>query len=292
MTNELAAGIPIARTVAAIRELVSKARARGERISLVPTMGALHEGHLSLIRNAAGDGSCVVLSIFVNPTQFNEQSDLAAYPRTEEQDVRLAAAAGCTVVFAPDAAEVYPEGFDSYIDVGAVTHTLEGAARGAGHFRGVATVVGKLFNIVAPDVAWFGAKDAQQVMVIRQLVRDLNFNVAISVGETVREADGLALSSRNVRLSTAARTDALGIVAALRRARELAESGVTSAAELREAAFKVLEQHGILRSATDYVAIVDAETFAELQAVSATARMAIAAHVGGVRLIDNMLLKG
>lgn len=292
MTDELAAGIPIARTVTEIRELVNKARTRGERISLVPTMGALHEGHLSLIRNAASDGSCVVLSIFVNPTQFNEQSDLAAYPRKEEQDVRLAAAAGCTVVFAPDAAEVYPEGFDSYIDVGAVTHTLEGAARGAGHFRGVATVVGKLFNIMAPDVAWFGAKDAQQVMVIRQLVRDLNFNVAIRVGETVREADGLALSSRNVRLSAVARTDALGIVAALRRARELAGSGVTSAAELQEAAFKVLEQHGISHSAIDYVAIVDAETFAELPMVSATARMAIAAHVGGVRLIDNMLLKG
>ncbi len=282
--------IPVLRTVSEVREFTNAVRTRGERVSLVPTMGALHDGHLSLVRSASKESECVVLSLFVNPTQFNVQSDLDAYPRTEASDVKSAASAGCTVVFAPSVLEIYPTGFDSSITVGGVALPLEGETRGATHFRGVATVVAKLFNIVAPDVAWFGQKDAQQVMVVKQMVRDLNFAVEIRVGETVREADGLALSSRNVRLTAHAREQALGIIEALRAVKAAVAHGERSAAALREIAYVALRARGITSDNVDYIAIANTNNLEQYENVSGEILVAIAAHVGGVRLIDNMTI--
>src|SRR5215472_9379199 len=189
------------RTVADVRAAVSQARRAGASIGLVPTMGAFHEGHLSLMRRARERCDRVVVSLFVNPAQFNEQADLDRYPRDERRDAALAAQAGADFLFAPPVDQVYPPGFATTVSVAGLTETLEGAERGRGHFDGVATVVTKLFNMVSPDVAYFGQKDAQQVAVIRQLVRDLDMPVQIEVCPIVREPDGLAMSSRNVRLS-------------------------------------------------------------------------------------------
>ena len=203
------------RSVAELRSALAPARRAGRRIGLVPTMGALHEGHLSLIRRARANCDVVVMSLFVNPTQFNEQTDLNAYPRDEQRDARLAEAERVDVMFAPAVEEVYPTGFDTTVTVSGLTETLEGAQRGRSHFDGVATVVTKLFNMVVPDVAYFGQKDAQQAVIVKHLVRDLDIPVRIEVCPTVREPDGLALSSRNVLLSVTDRERAT----ALHRAR-------------------------------------------------------------------------
>ena len=208
------------RTVAEVRAALREARRAERVIGLVPTMGALHDGHLSLIRRARATCDDVVVSLFVNPAQFNESSDLAAYPRDEARDGALAAKAGADLLFAPELAEVYPPGFATTVHAGGVTETLEGVHRGAGHFDGVATVVTKLLNMVGPDVAFFGQKDAQQALVIRRLVRDLDLPVRIEVCPTVREADGLALSSRNVHLRGADRERALALRDALAAAEE------------------------------------------------------------------------
>ncbi|MDR1815316.1 MAG: pantoate--beta-alanine ligase [Clostridiales Family XIII bacterium] len=278
-------------TIAEAHGAVFSARMANRTIGLVPTMGALHEGHLSLIRRAAAENGFVVVSVFVNPIQFDDAADFVAYPHTIEEDAALAIDAGADAVFAPSAKEMYPDGFSSYIDMGGITERLCGAARKA-HFRGVCTVVGKLFHIVQPDRAYFGEKDAQQLAVVRKMVRDLNFPIRIVGCPTVREPDGLAMSSRNARLSQEERKAARCLFRALSEAcRLFAEEGARGAAALTGAMRGVLAAEPLARA--EYVEIVDPETFASRApeaAVHAGDRAMLAVHVGGVRLIDNMEL--
>jgi pantoate--beta-alanine ligase len=275
------------RTVADLRSELAPARRTGLRIGLVPTMGALHEGHLSLIRAAREDCDVVVVSLFVNPAQFNEASDLERYPRSEGRDSALARDAGADILFAPTVEEVYPAGFSSSVEVLGVTERLEGQARGSEHFRGVTTVVAKLLGMAQPDVAFFGQKDAQQVIVIRRLVEDLNLPVQIEALPTVREPDGLAMSSRNALLDSHERVRARSVSAALREAVELVCAGERSAAVLIEQAHRTLLEAG---AEPDYVALVDPASLEPLEQLEGAALLAIAARVGGVRLIDNALL--
>jgi pantoate--beta-alanine ligase len=230
----------------------------------------------------------VVASIFVNPTQFNDARDLAAYPRTEAEDSVQLAEAGVDFLFAPSASEVYPDGFSTTIEVGAIAEPLEGATRGPAHFRGVATVVAKLLNIVQPHAAFFGQKDAQQVLVVRRMVSDLDIPVEIIACPTVREVDGLAMSSRNARLSPDARRTALGISAALFAMRRAAESGTHAAEALRTLGLDEMARHGIEHPAVDYLSVVNARTLEPIDDVRNGALFVTAAHVGDVRLIDNV----
>jgi pantoate--beta-alanine ligase len=250
-------------------------------------MGALHEGHLSLIARAHEQCDRVVVSLFVNPAQFNEQSDLERYPRQEARDARLAAEAGAEVLFAPSAEEVYPPGFATTVEVLGITERLEGAARGAEHFRGVCTVVTKLLGMALPDIAYFGQKDAQQVVVIRRLVRDLNLPVQIEVGPTVREPDGLAMSSRNALLTPDQRTQALSLYGALSAAAEHACSGERSAEALLNAAREAMTLFAV---EPEYLALVDPDALEPVTRLQAPALLAVAAYVGGTRLIDNLIL--
>jgi pantoate--beta-alanine ligase len=275
------------RTVAALRATLAQARREGLTIGLVPTMGALHEGHLSLIRRVAQDCDLVVVSLFVNPAQFNERADLAGYPRDERADARLAAGAGAEVLFAPSVEEVYPAGFATSVEVLGLTDRLEGAARGSEHFRGVATVVTKLLCMAMPDVAYFGQKDAQQVLVIRRLVEDLNIPVRVVALPTVREPDGLAMSSRNALLDPRDRSRALALGAALDAARALAADGERSAQALLEAARARMREHDVV---PEYVALVEPRTLEPVDQLAGEALLAIAARVGDVRLIDNTTL--
>ena len=275
------------RTVGELRAALAPAREAGSTIGLVPTMGALHEGHLSLIRRAREQCDVVVVSLFVNPAQFNEGADLERYPRSERHDAGLAAEASADLLFAPSVEEVYPPGFATAVEVLGLTDRLEGAARGASHFRGVTTVVTKLLCMTMPDTLYLGQKDAQQVVVIRRLVADLNLPVQIEALPTVREHDGLALSSRNALLDPTARSRALALHAALRAAGELAAAGERSCAVLLDAA------HAALAAAEvrpDYVALVNPHTLEPLATLDRPALLAIAAYVGGVRLIDNIML--
>jgi pantoate--beta-alanine ligase len=279
------------RTVSELRSATAGAvptHPANQRLGLVPTMGAFHDGHLSLMRQARRDCDVVVVSLFVNPTQFNEGADLAAYPRDEQRDATLAAQAGVDVLFAPGAEEVYPDGFTTTIHVSGLSASLEGAHRGASHFDGVATVVTKLLNMVGPQVAYFGQKDAQQALVIRRLVRDLNMPVEIAVCPTVREDDGLAMSSRNVRLSADDRVRALSLSRALASARRATETGERDATAIAAAARAELDAAGV---ETEYFELVDADTLAPAQAVNGRPLLAVvAARVGDVRLIDNQIL--
>jgi pantoate--beta-alanine ligase len=272
------------RTVAELRA----ARRPGETVALVPTMGYLHEGHLSLIRAARDQADQVVVSLFVNPTQFNDPGDLDSYPRDEARDAALAAEAGADLLFAPAPEEVYPPGFATQVRVGGpLTESLEGAHRGAEHFHGVTTVVTKLLNMVAPDVAFFGQKDAQQALVIRRLVTDLNLPVRIEVGATVREPDGLALSSRNVRLDADDRRRALALSRALRAAEGTVAAGTRSADAVLTAARAAMTPFDV---EPEYLALVDPEDLRPVDAVDQETLLAVAAHVGRVRLIDNTIL--
>lgn len=257
-------------------------------IGLVPTMGALHEGHLSLIRLARSQCDVVVVSLFVNPSQFDERADLDRYPRSETRDAALAAEAGADYLFAPSVEEVYPSGFATAVEVIGITDRFEGEVRGASHFRGVATVVTKLLCMVAPDVAYFGQKDAQQIVVIRRLVADLNLPVTIEVGPTVRERDGLALSSRNALLDPDARARALALIAALIAASDLAAAGERSARALTDAARAAMAPYEV---EPEYVALVDLDTFDPLDTLDRPALLVLAARVGEVRLIDNVSLE-
>ena len=276
------------RTVAELREALAPHRKAGRSIGLVPTMGAFHEGHLALMRRAREDTAVVVVSLFVNPTQFRPGEDLAAYPRDEAADAAHAEAIGVDVLFAPPAEEVYPPGFSTEVRVGDVTEPLEGATRGAEHFHGVTTVVTKLFNMVAPDVAYFGQKDAQQVAVIQQLVRDLDIPVRIEVCPTVREPDGLAMSSRNRYLEPAHRRRAVGLSRALRAAEDAARGGERDAAAIVSAARAVLVESGI---EPEYLELVSTETLAPVDRVGdADVLVAVAARVGPARLIDNVII--
>lgn len=268
------------RTVAEVRAAL---RGRG-RVALVPTMGAFHEGHLSLIRAARASGDTVVVWLFVNPKQFNEAADLAAYPRDETRDARLAEQNGADVLFVPDADEVYPQGFATTVSVAGIGEVLEGVHR-PGHFAGVATIVVKMLNMVGPHVAVFGAKDAQQVAVVRRLVADLNVPTRIVVVPTVREADGLALSSRNVLLDPAARQRATALYRGLRSAAEAVDHGVREGAALRAEVEATLVGAEVQ---AEYVAVVHPDTFEPVESVDGRALVVVAARVGTTRLIDNI----
>jgi pantoate--beta-alanine ligase len=276
------------RTVADLRAAVADARGDDRSIGLVPTMGAFHEGHLSLMRRARGENGFVVVSLFVNPTQFGPNEDLAAYPRDEARDAALAAAEGVDVLFAPPVEEVYPRGFATTIHVSGLTSVLDGAHRGASHFDGVATVVTKLFQMATPDAAYFGQKDAQQVLVVRRLVRDLDMPVRIVACPTVREADGLAMSSRNVYLDPAARERATALSRALDAAEASVTRGDTAAAAVIGAARAVLDRADI---EPEYLELRSAEDLTEVAEVRGEALLAIAARVGVARLIDNRILE-
>jgi pantoate--beta-alanine ligase len=277
----------IAKTIAEARAAVGKLRADGRCIGLVPTMGALHDGHLSLVRAAKAHCSAVVATIFVNPTQFAPDEDFVKYPRTFEADCALLEAEGVDALFAPEAAEMYPEGASTVVEVEGISDRLDGVSR-PGHFRGVATVVAKLFNIIQPNHAFFGQKDAAQVAVLRRMVRDLDFNLEMVVCPTVREADGLAMSSRNRYLSAEERGQALVLGRALRRIEARIAAGVVSAAALIDAGYAVLAAEPEIR--VDYLRIVDPETLEDVPDVSAGALVAVAAVVGPARLIDNLVV--
>lgn len=273
-----------------LRAALAPARREGATIGLVPTMGFLHEGHLSLLRAARAECDVVVMSLFVNPTQFGPGEDLDRYPRDEERDLRLAAEAGVDVVYAPPVGEVYPDGFATAVAVeGGLTSVLDGnpRRRGPGHFRGVTTVVAKLFNSVQPDVAYFGQKDAQQAVVIRRMVRDLDFPVRIEVLPTVREADGLALSSRNAYLDPRARAQAAALSRALRAVAETARAeGLAAGLDAARAALRAAEVE------PEYLEARDAEDLTPVSELGdRPVLVALAAQVGGARLIDNVLIE-
>jgi len=276
------------RTIAELRAALNGPRRAGRSIGLVPTMGALHEGHLSLIRRARALTDEVVVTLFVNPAQFDDSHDLTAYPRDEARDAALAAEAGADALFAPSPGEIYPRGFATTVTVDEIGAPLEGAHRGPAHFAGVATVVTKLLSIAQPDIAFFGQKDAQQVAVIRRVVRDLDIPVRIEVGETVRDADGLALSSRNVRLSRADRPRALALrrgLEAIRACHAAGERDATILAAIGRAAMAALDVE------PEYLELVTPDGFAPVSIVGEQpVLVAVAARVGDVRLIDNHIL--
>lgn len=258
-------------------------------LGLVPTMGALHAGHIALVRRARQDSATLAVSIFVNPAQFGPQEDLALYPRDLERDLALLEVEGVDLVFTPGPEEIYPPGFDTWIDPGKLAARLEGAVR-PGHFRGVATVVTKLFNVVRPDRAYFGQKDGQQLAVIRQLVQDLNLSASIVVVPTVRDADGLALSSRNEYLTAEQRKAAPVIYQSLAWIEELWRGGLNDAKSLRTAARKLLEAEPLVDE-VDYVSVANAETLEELDQIQVRAMASVAVRMGRTRLIDNMILE-
>lgn len=278
---------PVVSTVEEVRSAVAAARAAGQWVGLVPTMGALHAGHAELIRAAKRAADFVVVSVFVNPTQFGPKEDFAKYPRTLDADRQLAADAGADLVFAPAPAEMYPDGFVTFVEVTKLDEVLCGPQR-PGHFRGVATVVLKLFNVVQPDVAVFGAKDAQQAVIIRRMVRDLDVPVAVQVEPTVREADGLAMSSRNRYLSAEERALAPKIYEALQATQARAAAGEIDVARLESGLHAALA--AIPGARVDYANILDAESLAPLARLDRPALAAVAVFLGTTRLIDNVIL--
>jgi pantoate--beta-alanine ligase len=274
------------RAIGALREHLQLERSAARTIGLVPTMGAFHAGHVSLMERARETCDVVVVSLFVNPTQFGPSEDLAAYPRDERRDAENAAAAGVDVLFAPSTEEIYPDGFQTTVRVGPLADSLEGAQR-PGHFDGVATVVTKLLSIVQPDVAFFGQKDAQQALIVRRVVRDLDLPVRIEVCPTVREPDGLAMSSRNAYLAPPERERAV----ALRRALDAAEQAV--AAGERDAGAVATAARGAMTPfdvEPEYLALVDADTLTPVELIDGEVLVALAARVGPARLIDNALI--
>lgn len=270
--------------LSALQNRCSAERAAGRRIAFVPTMGYLHEGHLSLLREGRERGDLLVLSIFVNPTQFGVGEDLDSYPRDLGRDVDLARSAGTDLIFAPEAADMYPAGYATFVDVTGLGDRLCGASR-PGHFRGVTTVVSKLFMLVQPHVALFGQKDFQQLAIIRQMTRDLNLPVEIVGMPIVREADGLAMSSRNVNLSPAQRQQALSLSDALRQAQALVRAGETSAALVLQAAGERIAREPEAR--IDYIQICHQTTLAEMTTITADSLLLLAVRIGSTRLIDN-----
>jgi pantoate--beta-alanine ligase len=280
--------IDVFRTVASLRELITTARKDGTHIGLVPTMGALHEGHLSLVRAAHAECGLTVVSIYVNPSQFGPKEDYRRYPRDLEKDLALLGQSGqaSLVVFSPTDEEMYPPRFSTWVEVGGVTEPWEGSFR-PGHFRGAATVVLKLLNMVQPDTAYFGQKDYQQATVIRRLVEDLNVPVTIRVQPTVREPDGLAMSSRNAYLSPSQRQQALVLWKSLCLARDLAERGERDPGRIVESMRQIILS--VPEARIDYIALADPETLAPVQEIRGRTLAALAVQVGGTRLIDNCL---
>ena len=279
----------IIRTISWMKETVRQARAENHVIGFIPTMGALHEGHLSLIRRARVDCSRVYASIFLNPTQFGPNEDLSRYPKTFESDVEKLTAAGVEVLFAPEINEIYPPGFRTYVNVEGLSERLEGRSR-PGHFRGVATVVLKLFEIVQPQFAYFGRKDAQQVRILQQMAIDLNLNVEIVVCPIVREGDGLALSSRNTYLNSEERRAATVLQRALDEARRELNAGTRDALQLQTALRKILSNETLAR--VDSLEMVDAESFEPVSSIGARPVYALlAVFIGKTRLIDNLFIE-
>jgi pantoate--beta-alanine ligase len=276
------------RTIHAVRSAVAAARAGGATVGFVPTMGAFHEGHLSLMHRARQRCGFVVVSLFVNPTQFNDPADLAAYPRDEERDARMAQGAGVDLLFAPPPAEIYRDGDATTVQVSGLTEVLEGASRGPGHFRGVTTVVSKLFNIVRPDAAFFGQKDAQQALIVQRMVRDLDIPVDVEICSTVREPDGLAMSSRNVRLNTHDRARALALRHGLTVAERAIASGDRDGAGIAAVAAQAMRERGV---EPEYFALVSADTLMPVSPLAGRILVAVAAPVGPVRLIDNVIVE-
>lgn len=275
------------KVIATIAEMREQRSQHAGSVGLVPTMGYLHQGHLELVRRARQENQTVVVSIFVNPAQFGPQDDLATYPRHPERDLALLEREGADVVFMPGAEEMYPEGFSSWVEVEKVTQRLEGAFR-PGHFRGVAMVVCKLFNIVQPTRAYFGQKDAQQLIVIKRMVSDLNMNLEIVAVPTVREHDGLALSSRNTYLSPDERRAALILWKALSLARESWQKGEKNAQRLRQEMTSLIQSEPLAK--IDYVSIADPDSLEELAEIERWALVSMAVRIGRTRLIDNITL--
>jgi pantoate--beta-alanine ligase len=288
-SSHVRGGVQVVHVRDELRSLLADARRSGRSIGLVPTMGYLHDGHLSLLRAARAECDVVVMSLFVNPTQFGPGEDFDRYPRDEDRDTELAASAGADIVYAPTIEEMYPRGFSTHVEVDGMTEVLCGdpARRGPEHFRGVTTVVAKLFNAVGPDIAYFGQKDAQQVAVIRRMVRDLDFPVRIEALPTVRESDGLAMSSRNAYLDDGDRARAAALPRALRRVEQEARSGSLAAGI--EAGRAELAAAGI---DPEYFEARDAEDLAPVAELNGNAVLvAVAARVGGARLIDNVVIE-
>ncbi|MBP7146684.1 MAG: pantoate--beta-alanine ligase [Acidobacteria bacterium] len=279
----------LVRRIHLMREVSREARGKGKKLSLVPTMGALHDGHLALVRRARELSDLVVVSVFVNPKQFGPAEDYARYPRDLGRDADLCIQEGVDYLFAPEAEEMYSAGFRTFVDVEGLSAVLEGASR-AGHFRGVCTVVLKLFNIVRPQFAVFGQKDAQQAVIIRRMMRDLNTDIELVIAPTVRDDDGLALSSRNAYLSREERVAAGVLHRALERARAMVEEeGVRDGRQVEAAVRHILE--GEPRARVDYVAVVDMETLERHDTIDGETVVPIAVWIGNTRLIDNVIVR-
>ncbi len=276
-----------AKTIKSIKNIVKAARRAGKKIGFVPTMGALHIGHISLIKAAKKKCDFVVVSIFVNPTQFGPGEDYNKYPRPIKEDLKICRKAGVDAVFAPSVEQMYPSRNLARVDVEKITAPLCGKSR-PGHFRGVATVCTKLFNIVIPDVAFFGQKDAQQVAVIQRMVMDLNLPLKIIVCPTVREPDGLAVSSRNQYLNSQDRLDAVYVYKSLQKCREVFESGITESDKIIAEMKKILQQKSSIE--IEYISIVNAKTLEDIDRIDGNALVAVAVRLGQTRLIDNILL--
>ena len=278
----------IIETITEMREFVQQAQGQGQSIALVPTMGFLHEGHLALMQCAKQACDIVVTSIFINPTQFGPNEDFAKYPRDLTGDSEKAASAGVQVIFHPLAAEMYPEGYSSFVDVEGITEKLCGLSR-PGHFRGVATVVNKLLNIVQPNIAFFGQKDAQQVLVLQRMVTDLNMNVTLEVVPTVREADGLAMSSRNAFLSTEERRAGLVLYRSLKVAEQLVAQGEVNVENIRTQVIAEIRTEKLAEC--EYVEVYNYPLLQDITILQDRALLALAVHIGKTRLIDNTILE-
>ncbi len=276
-------------SAAEVLAVSKEAHRAGQRVGFVPTMGALHEGHLSLVRTARKQSDVVIASVFVNPKQFGPNEDFSKYPRDAEKDSAMLAAEKTDYLFMPSVEEMYPAGATSWVTVEGLSEKLDGRSR-PGHFNGVTTVVAKLFNIVQPDFAFFGQKDAAQVAVVSKMVRDLNFDVRIVVCSIVREADGLAMSSRNAYLNPQQRRQALVLYRSLMRVQMLADSGENNAARLKVAGEQVIAEESAVK--LDYFEIVNQETLDPVADITGGALVAVAAHVGNTRLIDNIVVHG
>lgn len=274
--------------ISAIKAAINKRKFSGKSVGFVPTMGFLHEGHLSLVRESLRRTDCTVVSIFVNPTQFGPKEDLQEYPRDFEKDSALLEELGVDIVFVPDDQEMYPEGFKTYVDVTDLQDKFEGRSR-PGHFRGVCTVLLKFFTIVNPDIAYFGQKDAQQALIIKKMVRDLNLDVEIQALPTIREEDGLVLSSRNVYLTKDQRKAALCLVESLRETNRLIEAGEKDPQIIKSEMTRLIGAEPL--ASLDYIAIVDLENLDPLDKIKGETLIAVAVFFGKVRLIDNMIVR-
>ena len=278
----------IIETIADMKAVIKSQKQSGKSIGLVPTMGYLHQGHISLVKHSTQENDFTVVSIFVNPTQFGPNEDYDKYPRDLEKDMKLAEQAGVDIIFAPSVKEMYPDGYKTYVAVEGITEVMCGKSR-PGHFRGVTTVVTKLFNIITPTKAYFGQKDAQQVAVIKQMVKDLNMNLEIITCPIIREADGLAMSSRNVYLNSEERKAALVLSQSLLNADKLVEGGERSKEKLYKSIYEQISSESLAN--IEYIEIVDADTLEKVNNIEKRVLVALAVKLGNTRLIDNIILE-